>query len=171
MNDTKFCKFCGTDASPSARYCKNCGAELSPTPPVEEKQSPPPRVEESASPPPPVEESPSTKPQAEEKPSPPPPAEESSVDAKNLVNDGISLYQQGDYEGALKKFIKATEVDAKLVAAWSNKGCALGRLGNCVGAISAFNRALDIDPNNPEAKEGKELCQRMMSSQPQPVEG
>ena len=151
MNDTKFCKFCGTDAGSSARYCKNCGAELSPAP----------RAEESSSP----------KPQAEEKPSPAPRAEEGSVDAKDLVNDGISLYQQGDYERALKKFIKATEVDASLVAAWSNKGCALGRLNDCVNAISAFNRALDIDPSNREAKEGKELCQRMMSSQPQPVEG
>ncbi|MGZ4905108.1 MAG: zinc-ribbon domain-containing protein, partial [Halobacteriota archaeon] len=36
MNDTKFCKLCGTDATPSARYCKNCGAELSPTPPAKE---------------------------------------------------------------------------------------------------------------------------------------
>ncbi len=131
MNETKFCKLCGTNASPSARYCRNCGAELAPAHP----------------------------------------AEESSVNAKELVNDGISLYQQGDYEGALNKFTKATEVDANLVAAWSDKGCALGRLGDCEGAIEAFNKALEIDPNNREAKEGKELCQRMMSSQPQPVEG
>ncbi len=138
MNDTKFCKLCGTNASPSARYCRNCGAELAPTPPPTENPTPP---------------------ATEEKP----------VEAKDLVNDGISLYQQGDYEGALSKFTKATEVDAKLVAAWSNKGCALGRLGDCVGAISAFNRALEVDPNNKEAQEGKELCQRMLSAQPQPV--
>ncbi len=141
MNESKFCKRCGTNASPSAQYCKNCGAELNPAP------------------------------AAKESPSPTPPAKEQPVDAKELVNEGISLYQQGDYEGALSKFTKATEVDAKLVAAWSDKGCALGRLGDCVGAVSAFNRALEIDPNNKEAQEGKELCQRMMSSQPQPVKG
>ncbi len=151
MNDTKFCKRCGTDVSPSAQSCRNCGAELNPTPPAKEGPSP-------------------TPPPAEAKPSPAPPAKEQSVDAKDLVNDGVSLYQQGDYDEALNKFIKATQVDATLVAAWSNKGCALGRLGDCVGAISAFNRALEIDPNNQGAKEGKELCQRMMSAQPQPVE-
>ena len=141
MNETKSCKLCGTIASPSARYCRNCGAEL----------------DQAAS--------------AQEKPSPMPPAEGSAVNAKDLVNDGISLYQQGDYKGALDKFTKATEVDANLVAAWSDKGCALGRLGDCEGAIAAFNKALEIDPSNREAKEGKELCQRMLSSQPQPVEG
>ncbi len=141
MNDTRFCKRCGTDASPSARYCKNCGAELSPAPP------------------------------AKEQPSPAPQAAESAMDAKGLVNDGISLYQQGDYKGALNRFTKATEADASLVAAWSNKGCALGRLGDCEGALAAFNKALEIDPNNREATEGKELCQRMMSAQPQRVEG
>ncbi len=131
MNDTKFCKQCGTNASPSARYCRNCGAELSPAPTAEERP----------------------------------------VDAKDLVNDGKSLYQKGDYEGALSKFNKATEVDASLTSAWIGKGCALGRLNDNEGALTAFNKALEVDPNNQEAKEGKELCQRMLSSQSQPVEG
>ncbi|MGA2884861.1 MAG: tetratricopeptide repeat protein [Halobacteriota archaeon] len=96
-------------------------------------------------------------------------AEEPGVDqsastAKEQVNEGIALYQQGDYQGALGKFGKATEADPTLAAAWSDKGCALGRLGERDAALEAFNKALEIDPDNREAREGKDLCLRMLGS-------
>jgi Flp pilus assembly protein TadD len=96
-------------------------------------------------------------------------AEEPSVDqsastAKEQVNEGIALYRQGDYQGALDKFGKATEADPTLAAAWSDKGCALGRLGERDAALEAFNKALEIDPDNREAREGKDLCLRMLGS-------
>jgi len=96
-------------------------------------------------------------------------AEEPSVDQsaptpKEQVNEGIALYQQGDYQGALTKFEKATEADPTLAAAWSDKGCALGRLGEREAALEAFNKALKIDPDNREAREGKDLCQRMLGA-------
>jgi tetratricopeptide (TPR) repeat protein len=84
--------------------------------------------------------------------------------AKEQVDEGIALYQQGDYQGALNKFAKATEADPTLAAAWSDKGCALGRLGKRDAALEAFNRALEIDPNNREAREGKDLCLSMLGS-------
>jgi Flp pilus assembly protein TadD len=96
-------------------------------------------------------------------------AEELSVNQsaptpKEQVNEGIALYQQGDYQGALSKFEKATEADPTLAAAWSDKGCALGRLGEREAALEAFNKALKIDPDNREAREGKDLCLRMLGS-------
>jgi len=96
-------------------------------------------------------------------------AEEPNVDQsaptpKEQVNEGIALYQQGDYQGALSKFEKATEADPTLAAAWSDKGCALGRLGERDAALDAFNKALEIDPDNREAREGKDLCLRMLGS-------
>ena len=96
-------------------------------------------------------------------------AEEPSVDQsaltpKEQVNEGIALYQQGDYQGALSKFEKATQADPTLAAAWSDKGCALGRLGERDAALDAFNKALEIDPDNREAREGKDLCLRMLGS-------
>jgi tetratricopeptide (TPR) repeat protein len=84
--------------------------------------------------------------------------------AKEQVNEGIALYQQGDYQGALSKFEKATEADPTLAAAWSDKGCALGRLGERDAALQAFNKALEIDPDNREAREGKDLCLSMLGS-------
>jgi Flp pilus assembly protein TadD len=84
--------------------------------------------------------------------------------AKAQVNEGVTLYEQGDYQGALGKFEQATEVDPTLAAAWSDKGCALGRLGRRDAALEAFNKALEIEPDNREAREGKELCLRMLGS-------
>jgi Flp pilus assembly protein TadD len=83
-------------------------------------------------------------------------AAESST-AKASVNEGVALYEQGDYKGALAKFEKAIEADPTLATAWSDKGCALGRLGKRDAALQAFEKALEIDPTNREASEGKDL--------------
>ncbi|HYA61459.1 MAG TPA: tetratricopeptide repeat protein, partial [Candidatus Acidoferrum sp.] len=52
---------------------------------------------------------------------------------KDYVNEGVDVYQKGDYQGALSKFKVATELDPTMAAAWSNMGCALGQLGDCDG--------------------------------------
>ncbi|MGD0172134.1 MAG: tetratricopeptide repeat protein [Halobacteriota archaeon] len=93
-----------------------------------------------------------------------PSVDQSASNAKEQVNGGIVLYQQGDYPGALSKFEKAIEADPTLAAAWSDKGCALGRLGKRDAALEAFNKALEIDRDNREAREGKDLCLRMVNS-------
>ena len=87
-----------------------------------------------------------------------------SPTGKEQVNEGVALYEKGDYNGALSKFEKATESDPALAAAWSDKGCALGRLGKRDAALEAFNKALEIAPDNRLAREGRELCLRMLGS-------
>jgi Flp pilus assembly protein TadD, contains TPR repeats len=87
-----------------------------------------------------------------------------SPTANELVNDGVALYEKGDYNGALSKFEKATESDPALAAAWSDKGCALGRLGKSDAALEAFKKALEIAPDNIAAREGRALCLRMLGS-------
>ncbi len=84
--------------------------------------------------------------------------------AGDYVNEGVDIYQKGDYRAALSKFKAATELDPTMAAAWSNMGCALGQLGDCDGALNAFNTALEIDPESQQAKEGKELCLKMLNT-------
>jgi len=91
-------------------------------------------------------------------------APEVSSTAKEQVNEGLALYERGDYQGALSKFETATETDPNLTAAWNNKACTLGRLGEPGAALEAFNKALEIDPKNREAREGKDLCLRLGKS-------
>jgi Flp pilus assembly protein TadD len=90
--------------------------------------------------------------------------ESAAPSPKDYVNEGVDIYQKGDYQGALSKFKAATELDPTMAAAWSNMGCALGQLGDCDGALEAFATALEIDPENQQAKEGKELCLKMKST-------
>jgi Flp pilus assembly protein TadD len=134
MTDIK-CIACGTILSPTARFCRECGTAVSTKPSVGESVSTAP-VETVAEFPP----------------------------AREQVNEGVALYEKGDYAGALSKFEKATESDPSLAAAWSDKGCALGRLGNREAALEAFNKALELAPDNREAREGRDLCLSMLGS-------
>lgn len=84
--------------------------------------------------------------------------------AGDYINEGVDIYQKGEYQAALSKFKAATELDPTMAAAWSNMGCALGQLGDCDGALDAFNKALEIDPESKQAKEGKELCLKMLTT-------
>jgi tetratricopeptide (TPR) repeat protein len=138
MTETKLCKSCGAPLSPTANFCRECGTAV-PAGVVDSVSTAP--VETA-----PVETA----------------AEPST--ANELVNDGVALYEKGDYNGALSKFEKATESDPTLAAAWSDKGCALGRLGKSDAALEAFKKAIEIAPDNSEAREGRELCLRILSS-------
>ncbi len=80
MTDTKLCMSCGTTLSPTARFCRECGTAVSEKPSVDKSVSAAP-VEK-------VVKSPI---------------------AKEQVNEGVALYEKGDYAGALSKFEKATE--------------------------------------------------------------
>ncbi len=98
---------------------------------------------------------------------PSPPEEvkvEAAATAGDYVNEGVDIYQKGDYQAALSKFKTATELDPTMAGAWSNMGCALGQLGDCDKALDAFNKALEIDPESKQAKEGKELCLKMLTT-------
>src|SRR5665647_1722255 len=130
MTEIKLCKSCGKPLSPTANFCRECGTPvLKPASVVESVSTAP--VEKAA-----AETAPVEKAAAET-------AAEPST-ANELVNDGVALYEKGDYNGALSKFEKATESDPALAAAWSDKGCALGRLGKSDAALEAFKRRLRL---------------------------
>src|SRR5665811_382882 len=91
MTEIKLCKSCGAPLSPTANFCRECGTPvLKPASVVESVSTAP--VEKAA---------------AET-------AAEPST-ANELVNDGVALYEKGDYNGALSKFEKATESDPCLL--------------------------------------------------------
>jgi len=53
---------------------------------------------------------------------------------------------QQHYEGALKKFTRATELDPRMHEAWNYRGYTQRKLGNYPAALEAYDRALALQP-------------------------
>jgi tetratricopeptide (TPR) repeat protein len=67
--------------------------------------------------------------------------------------DKLDRKAQGAYSGALKKFVKATELNPRMHEAWNYIGFINRKLGKYTEALAAYDRALAIDPNYAEAIE------------------
>jgi tetratricopeptide (TPR) repeat protein len=65
----------------------------------------------------------------------------------------LTAKAQGAYAGALKKFIRATELQASMHAAWNYVGYTNRKLGKYPEALAAYDRALALKPGYPEAIE------------------
>ncbi|MBS0416340.1 MAG: tetratricopeptide repeat protein [Proteobacteria bacterium] len=98
--------------------------------------------------------------------------------AKSLFNDGVKAVKKGDkyqesalqltdarkkdhavheaqeyYEGALKRFEKAAELNPQMPEAWNYVGYTNRHLGHYDTALTAYERALTLRPGYPDALE------------------
>ncbi|MGR9099634.1 MAG: VWA domain-containing protein [Gammaproteobacteria bacterium] len=71
-------------------------------------------------------------------------------------------YKAGQYEKALETLKEADGADA-----WYNKGNAYARTGRLKEALEAYRKALEIDPDNEDAKYNKELIEKELEKQQQ----
>ena len=62
-----------------------------------------------------------------------------------------TLYRQGNATGALERYHVAAELDHNYLEAWTQIGCLMSELGRVDDALDAFNIALDIHPDFPDA--------------------
>lgn len=62
-----------------------------------------------------------------------------------------ALYRQGNLAGALERFHVAAELDHNYLEAWIQIGCIHAELGQHDAAIEAFDIALDLHPDCPDA--------------------
>ena len=63
-------------------------------------------------------------------------------------NLGLSYFEKGDFDEALKHYTKAINID-KTSVHFSNRGLAHYHIGKLDEAEKDFNSALDKDPNDP----------------------
>jgi len=61
------------------------------------------------------------------------------------------LYRQGNVAGALERYYVAVEGDHHYLEAWTQIGCLHAELGQHAAAIDAFEIALDVHPDFPDA--------------------
>ena len=60
---------------------------------------------------------------------------------------GQELFQKGDYEGALKSYKKALDIDPIFAFAWDNLGLTYRKLEKYDLALEAYNKSLELIPN------------------------
>jgi len=78
-------------------------------------------------------------------------------DAKSQVEFGISVAQRGLWREAIYRWEKATEIDPTYAAAFNDLAIAYEHEGQLDKARKAYEKALEIDPNNSQVRQNYEL--------------
>ena len=78
-------------------------------------------------------------------------------DARAQVEFGISVAQRGLWREAIYRWEKATELDPTYVAAYNDLAIAYEHEGQLEKARKAYEKALELDPNNSQVRQNYEL--------------
>src|SRR4249919_1600361 len=78
-------------------------------------------------------------------------------DAKAQVEFGINVAQRGLWREAIYRWEKAIEIDPTYAAAFNDLAVAYEHEGQLDKAREAYEKALAIEPNNPQIKQNYEL--------------
>src|SRR5215475_10728309 len=78
-------------------------------------------------------------------------------DAKAQVEFGINVAQRGLWREAIYRWEKATEIDPTYAAAFNDLAIAYEHEGQLDKARKAYERALELDPNNAQVRQNYEL--------------
>jgi len=79
-----------------------------------------------------------------------------------ITQKGITLYNNGEYNEAIKYFNNAIRKDPLCKDAWAYRGLSLHSCKKYGEAIQSFNRALEIDPHHSIALKGKDKSSRAL---------
>ncbi len=69
-------------------------------------------------------------------------------DAKAQVEFGIEVAQSGLWQEAIYRWARASVIDPDYAAAWNNLGIAYEQDGRFDAALEAYEKALDLEPDN-----------------------
>ena len=78
-------------------------------------------------------------------------------DAKSQVDFGISVAQRGLWREAIYRWEKAVEIDPTYAAAFNDLAIAYEHEGQLDKARKAYDKALELDPNNSQIRQNYEL--------------
>ena len=78
-------------------------------------------------------------------------------DAKKQVDFGIAVAQRGLWREAIYRWERATQIDPTYAAAHNNLAIAYEHEGELVKARAAYEKALELEPDNTLIKQNYEL--------------
>src|SRR5882762_4880060 len=78
-------------------------------------------------------------------------------EAKAQVEFGINVAQRGLWREAIYRWEKAAEIDPTYAAAFNDLAIAYEHEGQLDKARKAYERALELDPNNAQVRQNYEL--------------
>ena len=78
-------------------------------------------------------------------------------DAKSQVEFGINVAQRGLWREAIYRWEKATQLDPTYVAAYNDLAIGYEHEGQLDKARKAYEKALELDPNNSQIRQNYEL--------------
>jgi len=77
-----------------------------------------------------------------------------------------AAYEAGDFDSALAELEQSAETpDSRDTATAYNRGNALAHLGRLDAAIAAYDQALEVDPDDADARYNRDLIQQLLDSQ------
>lgn len=85
--------------------------------------------------------------------------------AKAQVEFGISVAKRGLWKEATQRWESATATDPTYAAAWNNLGIGYEQLGRFDDARKAYEKALELDPNNTFFKTNYDLFREIYDRQ------
>src|ERR1039457_1531356 len=80
-----------------------------------------------------------------------------------VFRDGIVMYNEGDYQGALKAYKHVLEMDPNYQMAYYNLGITYSAIFQWTNAISAYTKAIEIDPKYSDAYFNRSIAFRQLS--------
>jgi len=78
-------------------------------------------------------------------------------EAKSQVEFGINVAQRGLWREAIYRWEKATKLDSSYAAAYNNLAVAYEHEGQLDKARKAYEKAIELDPNNTQVRQNYEL--------------
>jgi len=79
------------------------------------------------------------------------------TDAKAQVTFGINVAQRGLWREAIYRWERAVEIDPTYAAAYNDLAIAYEHEGQLDKARKAYEKALELDPNNTQVRQNYEL--------------
>ncbi|MGA2162651.1 MAG: tetratricopeptide repeat protein [Methanoregula sp.] len=78
-------------------------------------------------------------------------------EAQTWFNEGVALYEKGDYRRAITAFDKAIAIDPTMAEVWNNRGLALIQTDQYQEALQSINKALSLHPGYDNARKAKRI--------------